>query len=429
MKRTTLLFTALSLLAGAGQAQTLEECRRAAERNYPLIRQYDLVAKTTELTLSNVAKGWLPQVSATAQASLQSDVTAFPEQMQQMYRQMGLDMEGLRRDQYRVGLDVQQTVYDGGAISSRREVTRRQGDVEAAQTEAALYAVRQRVDEMYFSLLLLGEQIGLNADLEQLLAANEQKLQSMYQHGTAAESDLAAVKAELLAARQQGVSLAAQQRTLQRLLSTFCCLAVDHPVKPQPPCRPAAAEDPCARPELRAIDARLLLTDAQERALQSALMPRLSLFAQGFYGYPGYNMFEDMMHRRWSLGGMVGARLTWNIGALYTHRGDLAKLTTERLRLDVERSTFLFNNQLERQQHGDDLERYRQLMADDDEIIALRSKVRQAAESKLSHGIIDASALVKEINQENAARQQRSIHEIEWLKQAYALDYTLNTKK
>ena len=119
-------------------AQTLEECQQAAERNYPMIRQYDLIAKTTNLTVSNIQKGWLPQVSASAQATLQSDVTAFPDQMQQLYQTMGIDMKGLRKDQYRVGIDVQQTVFDGGAISSQKAVARQQGEVQAAQTEVTL---------------------------------------------------------------------------------------------------------------------------------------------------------------------------------------------------------------------------------------------------------------------------------------------------
>ena len=99
-------------------AQTLEECQQAAERNYPLIRQYGLIEKTTELTVANIQKGWLPQVSASAQATLQSDVTAFPEQMQTMYRTMGIEMDGLKKDQYRVGIDAQLRLADAQGLPS-----------------------------------------------------------------------------------------------------------------------------------------------------------------------------------------------------------------------------------------------------------------------------------------------------------------------
>ena len=100
------------------QAQTLEQCQQAAEQNYPLIRQYDLISKTTDLTVANIQKGWLPQVSASAQATYQSDVMAWPDEMRGMLGQMGLNFEGLKKDQYKVGLDVQQTIFDGGAKES-----------------------------------------------------------------------------------------------------------------------------------------------------------------------------------------------------------------------------------------------------------------------------------------------------------------------
>ena len=409
-------------------AQTLEECQQAAERNYPLIRQYGLIEKTTELTVANIRKGWLPQVSASAQATYQSDVVAFPEQMQAVYQQMGLNMKGLTKDQYRVGIDVSQTIYDGGAISSQKAVARGQGKVQAAQNEVNIYNVRKRVNEMYFSLLMLDEQILLNHDLQELFNGNEQKLASMVRRGTAAESDLQNVKAERLNVVQQATSLESQKRMLQRMLSTFCGIEVKEVAKPalQASTLTSPQREAVARPEMRLFDAQLNLANAQEKALNSAMMPKLGLFAQGFYGYPGLNMFEDMMRRDWSLNGIIGARLTWNIGALYTRKNDKAKLQLQRDMTESNREVFLFNNNLEQIQQNEDIARFQKLMADDEEIITLRSAVRKAAESKLSHGIIDVNDLVREINAENAARVQQSMHEIEMLKQIYDNKFTTN---
>lgn len=414
----------LAVLSLAVQAQTLEQCQQAAERNYPLIRQYGLIEKTTALTVANIQKGWLPQVSATAQATLQSDVTAFPEEMQQMYRQMGINMEGLKNDQYRVGVDVQQTVYDGGAISHQKEIARMQGEVLAAQNDVNLYAVRQRVNEMYFGLLLIDEQLKLNQDLQTLFQSNEDKLAKLVKGGTAAESDYKSMKAERLNVAQQITSLLAGRTALARMLSTFCGIEINKVTKPAD----VELDGIGVRPELKAIDTQLRLADAQEKALDAAVLPKLGVFAQGFYGYPGYNMFEDMMHHRWSLNGMVGARLTWNIGALYTHKNDKAKIQLQRESLETSRDVFLFNNNLEQIQQNEAIVKYRKLMADDEEIISLRTSVRKAAESKLSHGIIDVNDMVKAINSENAALVQRSMHEIELLREIYNLRYTTNNQ-
>ena len=410
----------------AVQGQTLQECQQAAERNYPLIRQYGLIEQTTALTVENIGKAWLPQVTATAQATYQSDVPAWPEQMQTVYQQLGLNMKGLRKDQYRVGIDVSQTVYDGGMISSQKEIAREQGKVQAAQNDVTLYSVRKRVNEMYFALLMLDKQIELNKDLQELLGGNERKLQSMVKGGTAAESDWMNVKVERLNAAQKGESLESQKRMLQNVLSAFCGIEVRNVTKPAASSVATTRSNAGERPEMQLFNAQLSLADAQEKALDAALKPRLGVFAQGYYGYPGYNMFEDMMSHKWSLNGMVGARLTWSIGALYTRKNDKAKIQMQRDITETNRETFIFNNNLEQIQQSEEIKRYRKLMEQDEEIITLRQSVRKAAESKLSHGIIDVNDLVREINQENAARLQLSMHETEMLKQIYDYKYTTN---
>ena len=407
------------------QAQTLEECQQAAKKNYPLIRQYDLISKTTDLTVSNIGKGWLPQISALAQATYQSDVVSWPDQMKTVYTTMGIDMKGLKKDQYKIGIDVSQMVYDGGFISSQKEITRQQGAVEEAQTEVTMYQVVRRVNEMYFGILLLDEQIRLNSDLQELLSGNEKKLQSLYERGTAAESDYLSVKAERLSVRQQGMILRSQRRALATVMGTFCGMEVKTVEKPVLSAV-SATRQTVQRPELKAIEMQLRLADAQERSLKAALLPKLSVFASGFYGYPGYNMFEDMMSHNWSLNGMIGARLQWNIGALYTHKNDKAKIQLLRDRAETSRDVFIFNNNLEQIQQNENIERYRSLMAEDEEIISLRSSVRRAAESKLAHGIIDVNDLMKEINAENGAKVQQTMHEIEMLKEIYDLKFTTN---
>ena len=421
MKRFSIITTCLLVLT-TSHGQTLQECQQAAERNFPLIVQRGLIACTADATISGIRNAWLPQISALAQATLQSDVTAWPSEMQALICQMGLDLKGLKKDQYRIAIDVTQTVYDGGSISSQAEVARRQAEVQTAQNEVNLYAVHRRVNEMYFGLLLLDEQIKLKGELRALFESNENKLASQLKHGAVAESDYNKVRAERLAAEQQIDDLVAQRHTLARLLSTLCGIDVKQVQKPFVT-QPSAANH---RPELALVDAQLRLADAQQRSLDAALRPRISLFAQGFYGYPGYNLFDDMMRHRWSFGGLIGARVSWNIGALYNRRSDMTKLQLQRLHAENSRDLFLLDNQLDSVQHSENIERYRKQAQADNEIISLRSKVRKAAESKLQHGLFDVNDLVKEINNENAARIQQAIHELQMLKEIYDLKYTLN---
>lgn len=422
MKKKIISFT-LIMMATAIQAQTLEECQLAAEKNYPMIKQYDLISQTTQLTVQNIQKGWLPQIAVAAQATYQSDVASWPESMKATFQQFGIKMKGLSKDQYKIGIDLQQTIYDGGTINSQRSIARQEEKVQKAQVETNLYQVRKRVNEMYFSLLLLNEQIKLNDDVKALLLSSEKKLASMLKGGTIATSDFENIRAERLSVEQQNESLKSQQQMLQHLLSTFCGIKVSNIQKPAPFETTISMNK---RPEMLLFDNQLKLSSIKEKALNTQVRPKLGIFAQGFYGYPGFNMFEDMMNQKWSLNGIVGIKLSWNIGALYSLKNDKAKLRLQREMTENAREIFLFNNQLEEIQQNENIKRYHTMKQADDEIIMLRTNIRKAAESKLAHGIIDINNLLREIINENAAKIQQTIHDIEMLKEMYNLKYTNN---
>lgn len=421
--RTKFIVAILLILASTTTAQTLEECQKAAEKNYPLIKQYGLIAQTTELTVSNIQKEWLPKIAVSAQATYQSNVVAWPERIQSIYQQMGLAMKGLKKDQYKMAIDLQQTLYDGGTIASKQAIARQEAKVQEAENQTKLYQVHHRVNEMYFALLLLNEQIKLNNNVKSLLLANENKLAAMVKSGTAATSDLDNVKAERLSAEQQYTSLKAEQQMLQHILTTFCGIKVENVQKPTPVSTDTLTNN---RPELQLFNSKLKLSEAQEKALNTRLHPTLALFAQGYYGYPGMNMFNDMIDHKWRLNGIVGVKLSWNVGALYTRKNDKARLRLQRELIENERKVFLFNNSMEQIRQNSNINRFKTMMQTDKEIIALRTNVRKAAESKLLHGIIDVNSLLREINNENAAKVQWAIHEIDMLKEMYNLKYTNN---
>lgn len=419
----TILILLLLPLSALAQTMTLDECQKLAQENYPLIRQYDLVRLSTDYNVSNIAKGWLPQISAVAQATYQSDVMALPDPLRDVLSQRGFGMRGLRRDQYRVGIDLSQTVYDGGAISGQKSVARIEGEVQTAQAATDMYAVRQRINDLYFGILLLDEKIKLNQDLQTLLQSSLGKLTAMLSHGTAMLCDVNTLRAEKLRAEQQSVELSSSRKSLTDMLSVFIGKKVTSLEQPQDITVTTQGNN---RPELYLFNSQIELANAQESLLSSRLLPKLSLFAQGFYGYPGYNQFEAMMSRDWKLGGMAGVRLSWNIGALYTRKNDKAQLTARRGLIETARETFLFNSRLTEIQQACGIEKYRKMIEGDKEIVRLRQDVRKSAEAKVDHGIIDTDNLLQEITRENQSRIDLATHTILMLQESYNLKYTKN---
>ena len=419
-----LAFAAILWCSCVASALTLDECQQLAAGNYPLLKRYDLIRATTDYTVRNASKGYLPQITVGAQATLQSDVMALPDAMNAMLAASGAEVKGLKKDQYRVSVDVNQVIYDGGNIKSAKQVAEAEGEVRSRRNDVEIYALRDRVNNLFFGILITDEQLGLNREMQALLSDNCRKLEAMVAGGVAMQSDADAVRAEYLSTVQQYAEIESVRRSYCSMLEIFIGNPIDTALEKPEVEEPLSAEN--NRPELRLFDAHTAQLRARMGSIDAGVRPRLSLFAQGYYGYPGLNTFEDMMEHRWTLNGIVGVRLSWNIGNFYTRRNDKNRLAVAMNEVDNSRELFLFNNRLQSAEERSSIDRYRTIMKHDDDIIALRTSVRQSAESKLEHGIIDVNELLQEITRENTAKINRSTHEIELLKSIAELKNTLN---
>jgi outer membrane protein TolC len=428
------------------QAQhTLDECQALARENYPLIKRYGLIDKSTEYSVANAAKAYLPQVSLAVQATYQSDVAAFPEQMTDVYRQFGIDMKGLNKDQYKVALEVNQAIWDGGVTRAQQAISTEEGNISAQTVEAELYALRERIDRLFFGILILDEQLRQNGLLLELLQSNRQAVDACIRNGVALPGDLDAIKAEQLTVSQQRASIESAAGAYRRMLSVMTGKAIGDADTLEKPVaygavrtvsvagdgtaavrELAARAGENARPELRLFDAQAARLEAQQQMIRASARPRLGVFAQGFYGYPGLNLFKDMTDDRWSWNYIAGVRLQWNFGVFYTKQGDLRKLSLAREQVDNQRDVFLFNSSLQEIQQQHAIEKMQRIMADDLEIIRLRTAIRKASEAKFAGGTVTVSELLRDITAESQAMLNRSLHELEWLKNIYELKYTTN---
>lgn len=406
-------------------AQSLDECRRLAREHYPAIRQYDLIARTERYDLSNAARAWIPQVALSAQATWQSDVAAFPDALSGLLAQQGVSIPGMRKDQYRVAVDVSQTIWDGGQSKANRAIAEADADEQRSRAEVELYDLRSRVEGIYFGVLLLDERMAQTEARISLLESNLARMRAYCKNGVATQADVDAVEAELLTARQTLGQVAASRASYRRMLELFIGRPLDDEVLERP-VMPEVASRTSARPELALFDAQADVADARRKAVGSSLTPRFSAFAQGYYGYPGLDMFKGMTSSDWRLNAVVGVRMSWNIGAFYTRRNNLGKIEAAERRIDVQRDVFLFNTRMQTAQEEGEIARLRKAVADDDRIVGLRRSVRLAAESRLENGVIDATDLLRTITDETSAALNRSTHEIELLQAIYRLKHTLN---
>lgn len=426
MRRLILLIAVSAFLPGLRAEVTLDECRRLAAGNYPLVRQYSLIEKSTEYSISNARRGYIPQVTLSAQATYQSAVANFPEDMRGLFSQMGLNYKGLNKDQYKAMVELQQTIWDGGASKSQREQAEAEGNTSGRNVEVEIYAVNDRVNQMFFGILMLKAQQEQNADLQKLLQSNCDRIGEMVDNGTAIGGDLDAVRAELLSTVQAGIQIKASDEAYRRMLSLLTGRVIGEDERFVRPQDEIVAQDSIKRPELQLIDAQIAELGAARSALKSSSNPKIGAFAQGFYGNPGLDMFKDMLENKWTPNYMVGIKLQWSLTPYYTRRNSMKKLDLSREQLGSSRETFIFNTNIQVAQLEGEIKKMREVMRRDDEIIMLRNSVRKTAESKFQNGIIYVSDLLREITNENDARIAKSLHEIELLKNIYDLKNTIN---
>lgn len=414
------------LAATPSAAITLDECRRMATENYPMVKQYGLVEMSTDYSISNAKRNYLPRISISAQATYQSEVVEFSLEIQNMFSTFGVNYAGIDKDQYRATIELQQNIWDGGISKAQRKKAEAEGTSSARSIETEIYSVNERIDQLYFGILILKARQEQNIKLRELLKSNCDKIEGMLRNGTATQSDYDAVRAEQLAAEQDYRRITASCKAYCNMLSLFTGKEITPDTEF---ILPEAIYDPDAenrRPELSLIDARISELDAEEFALKRASNPKIGAFAQGFYGNTGLNMFKDMMEHRWSANYIVGIKLQWDISQYYTRRNTKNKITLARQQLLNNKETFLFNSDIKRKEIEGEIDKMHEIMRKDDEIIKLRRAVREAAESKYRNGVIYISDLLREITLENNAEIDGKLNRIELAKEIYRLKTTLN---
>ena len=417
MERFLCLLILMSGCFSAHAQLTLDDCQKKARENYPIIKRYDLIERSKQYNLSNAAKAYLPQLQVNAKATYQSDVVSLP------IRLPGITIPSIPKDQYQAVVDLSQVVWDGGAIHSQKQVIQANSEVENRQLDVDMYALADRVNQMYFGILLFNNRLEQNRVFQEDLERNRKMVADYLANGVANQADLDAVRVEQLNAEQTETQLRATRAAYVEMLSVMIGESIDSgAVFAKPDADLSALSPTLNRPELLLFDAQKDLFDSQKAVIKSSYMPKLGVFIEGGIGRPGLNMLSST----WDPFYIGGIRLSWNFSSLYTKENDLHKIEMNKHTVDTQKELFLYNIHLMESQQNADINRIRDLMKKDDEIIALRENIRKAAEAKVANGTGTITDLLREMTQEDLARQTKAAHEIDLLTAIYNLKNTRN---
>ena len=285
-------------------AQTLglERCYQLAESNYPLVQQYALIDKTKEYSITNAAKGYLPQFHIGGQASYQSDVTQIPISLP------NIDIPSLSKDQYKIYGEVSQPITDLFTVKHQKELIHANTAVEEQKIDVELYKLKERINQLYFGILLIDAQIAQTEILKKDIQSGINKNNTAIANGIALKSSADVLRAELFKADQRTIELKATRKGYADMLSLFINQSVDEQTTLERP-YPVTLAREINRPELKLFDGQKKIFDVQDKFINAKNLPRFSLFLQGGYGRPALNMLNN----DFDLYYLGGVRLMWNI--------------------------------------------------------------------------------------------------------------------
>lgn len=410
-----IVFTSVGILKPQ-TSLTLDECYTKSRENYPLILQKEYIAKSKDYNVSNVWNGYFPQITISGQATYQSDVTSLPITIP------GMSIDKLTKDQYKVYADVTQTIYDGGIMSSQSGIQQSIGEIDNQKLEVELIKVKERVNQIYFGILLLDAQLVQISFIRNDLNASISKLTAALENGTAMKSDVDVLKAELLKTNQKEIELNSSRIAYLDMLGLLINQQLYQSTKLiQPVSTSLKSEVEINRPELKLYSSQQNMIENQDGLSTSKILPKASLFFQGGYGKPTLNMLVNEFD--WYY--IAGARLSWPLSNLYSFGNESEINEINKNIIETQKQTFLLNTNISIRQQLQEVEKLKQLVNVDKEIITLRTSIKESAKAKLENGVITSNDFIRELNAEDAALQNLAIHEIQLLLAVY--NYKITT--
>ena len=402
------LSLSLTINAQTPPSLSLEDCYTLARQNFPLIKQKDLIQKTKEYSIDNISKGYLPQFLINGQATYQSDVTEIPIKLP------NATIATLDKDQYKIYAEVSQTVFDGGVKRLQKQSVEADAAVEQQKLEVELYKLNERVNQLFFGILLANEQLAQTDILKKDIQLGITKINAAIANGTALKSSGDALQAELLKTDQRTIELKSVSQAYRDMLSLFINKPLDEHSVLERPVKITASQT-INRPEILLYDTEKKSFDVHTNLIKAKNLPKAGLFLQGGYGRPALNMLKNDFDAYY----IGGIRLNWSLSGLYTSKKEKALVNIKSKSVDLQKEVFLFNTNLTLKKQNAEINKLEKLIQSDNGIIQLRTRIKSTALSQLEYGVINSSDYLREVNAEDQAKQTQLLHEIQLLMAQY----------
>lgn len=406
----SLVFICFSLKINAQDRSkiNIEMCDTWAMQNYPLVKQLELIEKTKDYSVTNAARGYMPQLNIGGQATYQSDVTQIPIKLP------NVDVPTLSKDQYKIYGEINQPLTDLATMDAQKEIIKNKAETDKQKIEVEMYQIKERVNQVYFGILLIDAQIKQTDLLKNDIQTGIEKANAAVANGISLKSEADILKAEMLKVKQSMIELLANKNGFLQMLSLLTNQKIDENTELEIPQNPVFT-DVINRPELRLFESQKKVFDFQSQLINARQLPRFSLFLQSGYGKPALNLLKNDFDFYY----IGGLRLNWNISGFYTSKKEKKILTMNAKSIDIQKETFLFNTKINMTQQSSNISKLQELMQTDNEIIQLRENIKNTSNIQLENGTITSYNYLVNVNALDRAKQNLLLHRIQLLQTQY----------
>lgn len=417
IKNTLLLSWLFASVGLSAQTLKIDDCYRMAREIFPLVKQYELIEKTKEFSIENAQKAYLPQIGVYAQATYQSEVTKIPLDFEALKPILGNNVPTIpeiSKDQYKFYGDISYSLTGLVTNKNQSDLVKANAEVEKQKLEVELYKLRERINSLFFGILLIEEQIAQTELVKKDIQSGIERAEVAVKNGVALRNTADNLKAELLKIKQRATELQATRKGYADMLSMFIGQKIDEHTVFEKPFPPTISSE-INRPEIELFNSQNRAFDLQNRLITNKNLPRLSLFLQGGFGKPALNMFSDNFDPYY----LTGVRLSWNLSGLYTAKNERKQVAKNQAGIKLQQETFLFNTNLALSLQRAEISKMQELITDDSEIIKLRENVKNATQTQLENGTATTNDYLIAVNAEAQARQNLILHEIQLIMYQY----------
>jgi len=402
---TLALWSALSVFTQQVKEITLDYCYGKAEQNHPLSQNFQLIDRAAELKIENLNKNYLPDFDLNGSAHYQSDVTKVPS----IVPMSEFRIEPIDKDWYKLTLDLQQTVYDGGLTKRNKMVEQAEKQIKAQEARVEIYKVKDQVNKLYFNILSLQENIRILKLHEEVLQQRMKEVEAAVGSGALLESDLDQLQAELIKIDQGMKELEIGMDVSGKILSEIIGEKIPEDALyklPSPEIR--KAYDPRTRPEYALMDYEQLKLETLKELTTARDIPKVFGFGQLGYGRPGFDMLNNDFEEFY----IVGLKLNWSIYEWGKTKNEKEILEISKEMIENRKRNFDRVITIQSEEQLSEIKKFRMLIEKDREILELREKVTATYGSRLRNGVITTADYLEQLNAESEARLNLKLHEI-----------------